>query len=86
MKDLQGKTALVTGGGSGMGRLLSLSLAQRGARVVIVDLHEEAAKDTAKACGEKSVPILHVFLLSALGIGFDAEPFADIYIFSFCNC
>ena len=44
---LQGKNALVTGGGGGMGRTVSMLLAQAGANVMIADLREAAAADTA---------------------------------------
>jgi NAD(P)-dependent dehydrogenase (short-subunit alcohol dehydrogenase family) len=41
------KTALVTGGASGMGRELCHSLAARGARVVVADINREEAERTA---------------------------------------
>lgn len=45
--ELTGETALVTGGGSGIGRETSLLLARAGAEVLVLDLDEGAAKETA---------------------------------------
>lgn len=42
-----GKTALVTGAASGMGRLAALRLAEQGARVAVMDLNEEGLQETA---------------------------------------
>lgn len=47
MTDMVGKTALVTGGASGMGRIIALRLASRGARVAIFDVNEEGLASTA---------------------------------------
>ena len=44
---VNGKTILVTGAGSGMGRELTLRLLEMGAKVVAVDLNEESLKETA---------------------------------------
>ena len=49
---LQGKVALVTGGGSGIGRATSLRLAQEGAKVMIVDYVPEGAERTVKMIKE----------------------------------
>ena len=47
MMDLNGVTALVTGAGSGMGAATAKALAERGARVAVVDLNLESAQQTA---------------------------------------
>ena len=49
MKNLDGKVALVTGSGRGIGRALVLKLASHGARVVVNDLDESATAETVGA-------------------------------------
>jgi 2-hydroxycyclohexanecarboxyl-CoA dehydrogenase len=48
MMRLSGKTAIVTGGGQGIGRAICLKLAKEGARVVIADLDEPSAEKVAE--------------------------------------
>ena len=48
---LAGAVAVVTGGGSGIGRATALSFARRGARIVVADLRAERAQQVAAEIG-----------------------------------
>jgi 2-keto-3-deoxy-L-fuconate dehydrogenase len=50
--NLTGKVAVVTGGGSGIGRAISTLFGSRGAHVVVLDLDGHAASETAAAIAE----------------------------------
>jgi NAD(P)-dependent dehydrogenase (short-subunit alcohol dehydrogenase family) len=52
MESFAGKLAVVTGGGSGMGRQLVLQLAGAGCSVATCDVREDTAEATAKAAAE----------------------------------
>lgn len=47
MLDLKGKVAIVTGGGQGIGKAITLRLAQEGCKVAVFDLRPDAAEETA---------------------------------------
>jgi NAD(P)-dependent dehydrogenase (short-subunit alcohol dehydrogenase family) len=56
---LNGKSAIVTGAGQGIGKGIALALAKHGADVMVCDLNMETATGTAKeieALGRKAVP------------------------------
>jgi NAD(P)-dependent dehydrogenase (short-subunit alcohol dehydrogenase family) len=44
---LHGKVAVITGAGSGIGRASAIAMASHGAKVVVSDINEEAAAETA---------------------------------------
>ena len=52
MGRVEGKVALVTGAGMGLGRAAALMLAHEGARVVITDVKEKEGRETADAIVE----------------------------------
>ena len=54
---LEGKTALITGSGGGMGRSHAVMMSERGADVIVHDIKEDGANETAemvRANGQKS--------------------------------
>ena len=53
MTQLNGKIAIVTGGGSGLGRAMALRFAHDGARVIAADLNEAGAQETARLATEQ---------------------------------
>ena len=58
MQDLTGKTAIITGGGDGIGRALALELAKVGVNVAVTDIRTAAAETVAAevaALGVKSI-------------------------------
>jgi NAD(P)-dependent dehydrogenase (short-subunit alcohol dehydrogenase family) len=61
---LDGKVALVVGGGSGMGRAGAAALAAEGARVVVADIALDRAEAVASAIGDNAVA-MHVDVTSA---------------------
>jgi NAD(P)-dependent dehydrogenase (short-subunit alcohol dehydrogenase family) len=49
---LEGKVAVVTGGGSGLGREVVLAMTREGAKVVVFDLNSDAAEAVAEEASE----------------------------------
>ena len=52
---LNGKTALITGAGAGIGRAMALRFAAEGANVVVSDINDDAARAVATEIGETSI-------------------------------
>jgi 3-oxoacyl-[acyl-carrier protein] reductase len=54
---LDGKTALVTGAGSGIGKCIAETYAREGARVALADINGEAAKSVARSIGNNAIAL-----------------------------
>src|SRR3546814_1858694 len=54
MSDLSGKTIIVTGGGSGIGRATVELLVASGANVAVADINDEAGEAVVTASGGKA--------------------------------
>ncbi|MEK8069687.1 3-hydroxybutyrate dehydrogenase [Rhodococcoides navarretei] len=73
MTDLTGRSALVTGGASGIGAACARELAGRGARVTVADVNDVAAKELASEIGGEvwSVDLLDTTALDDLRLDVD---------------
>jgi NAD(P)-dependent dehydrogenase (short-subunit alcohol dehydrogenase family) len=56
-KELSGKVAIVTGAAAGIGKGIARVLAQRGAGIVVADIDERKARDTAGEIEKLDVPV-----------------------------
>src|SRR5690349_24871345 len=73
MTDLDGRTALVTGGASGVGAACARELAARGATVTVADVDEAGARELASDIGGRAwaVDLLDVSSLEKLQLETD---------------
>ncbi|MBQ73847.1 MAG: short chain dehydrogenase [Gammaproteobacteria bacterium] len=53
MHELDGKVALVTGAGMGLGQACALTMAEQGARVMVADLNDEAGQETVNTIEQR---------------------------------
>jgi NAD(P)-dependent dehydrogenase (short-subunit alcohol dehydrogenase family) len=58
MSNFEGKTAIVTGGGSGLGEAISKDLAKNGVNVVVVDINLDGATRVANEITALAAPPL----------------------------
>ena len=54
---LEGKAALVTGAGSGIGKCIAETYVREGARVAVADIDADAAKNVARALGNNAIAL-----------------------------
>jgi 3-oxoacyl-[acyl-carrier protein] reductase len=54
---LEGKTAVVTGAGSGIGKCIAETYVKEGARVAVADIDLDAAKSAARAIGNNAIAV-----------------------------
>jgi NAD(P)-dependent dehydrogenase (short-subunit alcohol dehydrogenase family) len=70
MRDLQGKVAVVTGAGSGIGRAVAIAAGQRGMKLVVADIEPDALATTVTDLQERG--------FDAIGVATDVSREADI--------
>ena len=70
MKELKGKTAVITGAGSGLGRAMALAFAREGMSLALADVDEAGLSETRKLVG------------NALAMRVDVSKEADVRKFS----
>lgn len=62
MKSLESKITVITGGASGIGRMLALQMASQGSRVVVWDINQELLSSLEREAAEKKVSIIGMAL------------------------
>ncbi|MBK6949795.1 MAG: SDR family oxidoreductase [Haliscomenobacter sp.] len=74
MKNFQGKTVVITGAGSGIGRALALRFGEAGARLALNDWNDAALRETIAMVEQKGG--------TAWGKSFDVSKKEDVYRFA----
>ncbi|XP_007889201.1 epidermal retinol dehydrogenase 2 isoform X1 [Callorhinchus milii] len=71
-KSVRGEIVLVTGAGSGIGRLLSLHFARLGSTLVLWDINKEGNEESGRLSREQGAPRVYTYLC-------DCSQRADVY-------
>ncbi|WP_188455513.1 SDR family NAD(P)-dependent oxidoreductase [Virgibacillus oceani] len=79
--ELEGKIAVVTGAGSGIGRASSLQMAKNGAKVVAVDFNKETGEETLKLIEEQGGE--GIFVQADVSKSKDVEHFVNAAVDTF---
>ncbi|NXP11025.1 RDHE2 dehydrogenase, partial [Thinocorus orbignyianus] len=61
-KNVSGEIVLITGAGSGIGRLISIKFARLGATVVLWDINQEGLKETSRLAKENGAARVHFYI------------------------
>lgn len=80
MFDLTGKVALITGGASGIGAATAKRLARAGARVIVADLNESAAKALAADLPDATAVAMDVTSAASIADAFRGVNRLDILV------
>ncbi len=68
MKELKGKTAAITGAGSGLGRAMALAFAREGMKVALADVDQKGLDETAALLGDSLLLSMRVDVSKASDI------------------